>query len=295
MRVFLTFLFGVLICLGAACGYVNTESPAVDDSSNLASGAPQFSSTRFVPENFYPSTQPKPTPTETLVPDTGWQPLEPGLERRIMNIRNEGGNLWENLYFLRIEPEYFRFEVGYNPGTPKRLMDWQSETGAKMTLNGGFFTESNEATGLIITEDGYFGTSYQGFGGMLAISEEGPEIRSLTFTPYDASEPLLFALQSFPMLVQPGGEIGLTNEDGRIDRRTAIAQDRDGRILLIFATSGRMTLFQLSQFLINSDLEIDRALNLDGGSSSGILLTDPVEGIPPFVLLPIVISIHNKN
>jgi pyruvate/2-oxoacid:ferredoxin oxidoreductase alpha subunit len=48
----------------------------------------------------------------------------------------------------------------------------------------------------------------------------------------------------------------------------------------------------MSRFLVESDLNIDRALNLDGGASTGLLLSEPAEGIAAFALLPVVIVVY---
>jgi uncharacterized protein YigE (DUF2233 family) len=188
----------------------------------------------------------------------------------------------------------YDFDVGYRSGAPQRLMEWQSETGALIIVNGGFFTAEGQATGLIIVDGQAAGTSYAGFGGMLAVSEAGPKLRSLRQQPYDPYEPLRAAMQSFPLLVAPDGQIGYPQEDGLADRRTVIGQDRQGRILFILATGGTMTLHEMSLYLVESDLDLSIALNLDGGASTGILLAEPLEGIAPFTLLPVVITVHPK-
>ncbi|MEZ4641795.1 MAG: phosphodiester glycosidase family protein [Chloroflexota bacterium] len=185
----------------------------------------------------------------------------------------------------------YQFDVAYHPGVPQSLSDWQAETGALLVVNGGFFTPEFHATGLIIAAGVAEGSSYDGFGGMVAITEAGIEVRSLAERPYTADEPLTAAVQSFPLLVQPGGTNGYADEDGQPARRTVIAQDRNGRLLLIIAPLGSFTLHQLSQYLLASDLDLDIALNLDGGSSTGMLLTDLPLHIPAFTMLPAVITV----
>jgi uncharacterized protein YigE (DUF2233 family) len=145
-----------------------------------------------------------------------------------------------------------------------------------------------------VREDVGSGTSYQGFGGMLAITADSLEIRSLAERPYDANEPLQYALQSFPLLVKPGGEMGFLEEDGIRGRRTVVALDGNGRLLFIMAASGSFTLHELSRYLVESDLELDVALNLDGGTSTGLRLADPAEEIPAFVPLPAVIAVYPR-
>ena len=131
---------------------------------------------------------------------------------------------------------------------------------------------------------------------MLAIDQSGAELRWLVQEPYNPNEQLRAALQSFPILVQPGGELGFPadRENYARARRTVIAQDRDGRILFMVAPKGYFTLHQLSVYLTESDLNLDVALNLDGGGSTGILVAEPREIISPRTLLPFVILVHAR-
>lgn len=200
----------------------------------------------------------------------------------------------ESLYLLRLEPEQFRFEIAYQPGAPKGLLEWQAETGALIVVNGGFFTEANEATGLTIINGQASGIGYADFGGMLAVTDAGPEIHWLVERPYTPDEPLQYALQSFPMLIKPGGVLGYPDEDGSPARRTVIGMDGNGRFLIILSRRSSFTLHQLSAWLTTSDLGLDVALNLDGGTSSGLILATPREELLPFVLLPAVITIYPR-
>jgi hypothetical protein len=237
-------------------------------------------------------------PTPHRIPDTGWRLLKPGLERRTINIM-DGKNQWvESLYLLRLETNHYRFDVAYHP-RPQTLQNWQVETNALIVVNGGYFRIEDDRyipNGLTIVHGETMGNSYDAFAGMLAIAEAGPELRWLAQKPYDPYEPLLAALQSFPVLVKPGGELGFPqqNEDYQKARRTIIGQDREGRILLMVAPQGYFTLHQLSVYLTESDLDLDIAINLDGGPSSGILVADPLEEIPAQTLLPVVIAVYDR-
>lgn len=230
-------------------------------------------------------------PTSTPIPpDTGWLTHQPGLEQRTITLFDATGQRRESVTILRLDPAYFTFDIGYRPGQPQTLPQWQAETGAQLVVNGGYFTEEQIATGLIIVDGVTSGWSYEGFGGMVVITAAGLEVRSLVEQPYDATESIAAALQSFPLLVKPGGEPGFPEEDFRASRRTVIAQDTQGRLLFLVAPLGYFTLYQLSQWLSSSDLDIQIALNLDGGASTGLLLTAPLVHIASFDLLPVVIT-----
>ncbi|RMG93516.1 MAG: phosphodiester glycosidase family protein, partial [Chloroflexi bacterium] len=232
-------------------------------------------------------------PTEPAPTDTTWERLRPGLERRYLLWEN--GQTSQQIYLLRIDPQQFEFRVGYRPGNPQTLAAWQAETNALVVVNGGFFTETYQATGLIVVNGVASGVSYGDFAGMLAITPAGPEVRWLAERPYDPAEPLQYALQSFPLLVKPGGTPGFTEQDERVARRTAIAQDKNGRILFILAPEIGLTLHEFSHFLATAPLlNLYIALNLDGGTSTGLRLADPQEEIPAFVPLPVVITVHSR-
>jgi hypothetical protein len=222
--------------------------------------------------------------------------LQPGLERRTLEVTKDGQHL-DTLYILRLEPTYFRFGVAYDP-QGLTLEDWQAQTGALIVVNGGYFRLEEEIyfpNGLTIIAGVPMGSSYGDFGGMFAVTEVGPELRWPAQQPYDPNEGLQAALQSFPILVKPGGKLGFPAEyeDNITARRTIIAQDLAGRVLLMVAPQGNLTLHQISAFLTGGDLDLDIAINLDGGPSSGILLAEPAEKIPAISPLPIVITVHD--
>lgn len=249
-----------------------------------------------------PSPTRQPTPTLIVTPspahpftpippnDSGWELLQSGLERRTIRLVAADGRLTEQFTILRLDPTLFTFRIGYSPGQPKPLATWQAETGALITMNGGFFTEAYLATGLMVVDGQASGSSYVGFGGMVTMGAGGLDVRSLVERPYDASETFDYALQAFPMLVL-NGEAAYQTADFDAARRTVIGVDENGRILLIFASWGGLTLAELSSYLAAADLGLVNALNLDGGTSTGLILAEPPENIPAFVAVPSVILV----
>ncbi len=227
-----------------------------------------------------------------------WPLLQPGLERRVIPIYDDQKQQVESLYVWRLDQNYFRMDVAF-ADPPKSLQTWQEETNAAMVINGGYFSITNERyspDGLTIINGKAFGSSFEGYGGMLAIKQDQAELRWLVQKPYDSQEALQAALQSFPILVQPGGRLGFgaEREDNARARRTVIGQDRNGRILFIVAPEGYFTLHELSAYLTESDLDLNIAVNLDGGGSTGVLVANPREIIPSKVLLPFVILVYPR-
>jgi hypothetical protein len=236
--------------------------------------------------------------TFKIMPDAGWSLLQPGLERRVIEVHDAQDQYIESLYIWRLDQRFFRLDVAYDE-RPRSLETWQKETNASLVVNGGYYSVENERyfpDGLTISNGEAFGRSFAGFGGMLAIDKTRAELRWLVEKPYNSYEPLQAALQSFPVLVQPGGQLGFGAErENHVQaRRTVIGQDRDGRILFIVTPQGYFTLHQLSVYLTGSDLNLDIAVNLDGGGSTGILVANPREIISPTRPLPFVILVHAR-
>lgn len=230
--------------------------------------------------------------------EAGWSVLQPGLERRLLRIYDNQNQPVETLYVWRLDQKYFRLDVGFDP-SPKTLERWQQETNAAIVMNGGYFSIENERyypDGLTVIDGVTSGRSFVGYGGMLTIDPSGAVLRWLEQKPYLPGEQFQAALQSFPVLVKPGGQLGFgpEREDHKKARRTAIGQDREGRILFLIAPQGYFTLHELSAYLTQSDLNLDIAVNLDGGGSTGIIVANPRELIPAKPLLPFVILAYPR-
>lgn len=194
----------------------------------------------------------------------------------------------------RLDPAQHRLRVQYTPDSPRSLGTWAQQLQPLLVVNGAFFTPENRSTALVIADGVASGQSYEGFGGMVSIDSAGRlDIRSLRDAPYDAAESLQQAMQSFPMLVFPGNQPAALEEDGRRSRRTALAIDTNGTLLVIVIPGSALTLNEFAQWLSSSSLQIDRALNLDGGGSTGLYVagSDAVL-VDSFDALPLVLVVE---
>ena len=232
-----------------------------------------------------PTPQPTLTPVPSLTPpptpepaDTGWETVEPGVELRQLFVPT--GDVAEKLTIVRLDPALFSFRVRYMPGSGWLLSEWAAveanRSNAVLVVNGGYFTPDNMATGLVVSDGQVYGTPYGDYAGMFAVLPGGRvQVRWLAAQPYEPGEMVVEAVQSFPVLIKPGGVMGFPADadDGTPSRRTVVAQDMEGRILFISAPRGYLSLHQVAVFLAGSDLGVDVALNLDGGQSTGLYLT----------------------
>lgn len=270
---------GILLCIGLLL--------------MLACTMPLFSPTPTPTPAVTPTPTPIPTPTP-LPEDTGWQPIQPGIEVRSLNVTVDANV--ERVTVARLDPTAVMFRVLYAPGAPALISGWAQQTGAALVVNAGYFTEEQVVTGLTISNRERFGTPYDDFAGMFAVTDAGEvSVRWLRSWPYDPAEPLREAVQCFPVLVKPGGVMGFPADadDGRPARRTVIAQDRDGRILMLIAPQGFFNLHALATWLADSNLDIDVALNLDGGASSGLWIPQ-VAQIDSLTAVPVVIAVLSR-
>ena len=99
------------------------------------------------------------------------------------------------------------------------------------------------------------------------------------------------------MLLLPGRQPTFPTETNKLAQRTVIALDDQGHVVILLIDLPIFSLHELSKWLANSDLELDSALNLDGGRSSGLAVTlsSGVKLIPSYVPLPVVIAIYPRG
>lgn len=273
-----------LLCMLAVAGCAHATEPLI------APGAP--------PATLIPTRAATPIATETSeadpqAVDTGWMPGDPGVELR--HTAAPAGESRVPVVIVRLDPQLVRVRVAYRPEKPLALRAWFAAERPLLAINAGYFAEDHRSTALVISDGVASGASYEGFGGMFAVHADGTvELRPLRDVPYDAAENIVQATQSSPMLVFPGGVGAELRDDGERARRSVVAFDQAGRILLLVAPTSALTLSELAQWLVSSDLQIDRALNLDGGSSTGLFVASGAlsESIDSFAGLPIVILIN---
>ncbi|HTK11301.1 MAG TPA: phosphodiester glycosidase family protein [Ktedonobacteraceae bacterium] len=239
------------------------------------------------------------TPTTSSTAQSGteklntWEQAAPGIEIRFEHWQSPGDNE-DTVAITRLDLKKVHLSIGYAPTRPLDMSAWMKQTGALAMINGGYFDKNNQSTGLLVSNGQMAGSSYVGFGGMLAVDAQGNvTLRSLKQQPYDPNtEQLQQATQSSPMLMINGQRTQF-EADSVSQRRSVIAIDKQGRLLLIASPNQAFTLDELADLLASSDLSIETALNLDGGASTGLYVNGPNQkiSIDAFTPLPIVIIV----
>lgn len=156
-----------------------------------------------------------------------------------------------------------------NPDGEKNLADAMEQSKGLAGVNGGYFDPSFAPIGLRIVDGKTLAPLVRArlMTGILTSSPRGIQIVRLSEFPrkqkFDA------AIECGPMIVDLGAKVrGL--DDTRSARRTFAAVDGSDRAALGFCSEA--TLAGLGKILATqfaSDFKIQRALNLDGGSSTG--------------------------
>jgi len=225
-----------------------------------------------------------------------WNKAATGVEVRNEDWKNADGDD-DTVTIVRFDTHKVKVSIGYQPGQPASMNDWMQQEHPLAIINGGYFDQQFNATALVVTNGQVFGQSYAGFGGMLSVNSLGSlSLRSLHQQPYyPNSERLEQATQSAPMLILDGKRTQFS-ADASQTRRSVVAMDKQGRLLFIVSPNPVFSLDELADQLVSSDLSIETALNLDGGSSTGLYVNGGSSqvSIDSFAKLPLVIIVKAR-
>lgn len=231
-------------------------------------------------------------PTETVPGESlGWETIAPGMEQRLYTTET---NL-PLLQTVRVDPAQVIFRAVYRPGSPLTLDEWQEALpDAQVIINANFFTPENTVLGTLISDGLVYGQPYRDRGGAFVIENGLPRIVSNLREPYQG-QAWQQAVQAFPLLVDDGTAAYTNVNDRQIARRTVIAQDAQGRILLMVTPGLGISLPALSSVLAELDAEIVMALNLDGGGSTMMRVAPSGYRLLSFDPVPAVLAVYGSG
>src|SRR5436305_1033573 len=123
-----------------------------------------------------------PTPTTSTATNTAssqgtaqlntWYSGGRGVEVRYEDWKSPGNNE-DTVTIVRFDLRYIKLSVAYQPDHPLSASEWLQQEHATAIINGGYFVDQNNATALVVANGQAFGTSYEGFGGMLSVDGQG--------------------------------------------------------------------------------------------------------------------------
>jgi uncharacterized protein YigE (DUF2233 family) len=229
---------------------------------------------------------PSPTPA-------GWQLITDGVQARRMIGYEDGRG--DEVFALRLDPARVDIRLRYDPEQPRRVSDWlaaerPAEPGGAVqpiaALNAGFFDPDNRPVGRWVIDGQTFGRVHRRMQGEFRVSGAGVSIRPLRERSLNDGAHTIASVEAYPLLLMRGGVINpcLLDVDILADRffnacanissradRLIVGLDGAGYVIFLLSPSEVFSLSGLADWLKRSDLNLTIALNLDGGSSAGML------------------------
>lgn len=219
-----------------------------------------------------------------------WQQIAPGLQVRTMLPLVDAS---AQLLVARIDPTQYRFRAIYRPGAAQSLAAWRAqEPDASLIVNANYFDSAGRAIGLVVSDGRAHGEAYRQLGGTLLVRNgEAAVVPNHAGLQLGGSEQ---AVQGYPLLVANGQQAFTDRRGAERNRRSVIAQDSQGRILVMIAPYLGPSLQQLSAFLASADLDIVTAFNLDGGRSTMLALPDADYMQPSLQAVPAILAVYKR-
>ena len=193
----------------------------------------------------------------------------------------------ELLDVVRIDPAIADIQLHIQETDPATVSTWQSQLGASVVINASYFDEAYQLVTRTKTDTAEAGPLLSGRTGYFyQVNEQWKISDTMDTTAHQL-------LQSYPLLVS-AGEATLNDSDTDTAQRTVVATGPNSELYLIVAEYGVLSLEQLSQALADLDHPtIEMALNLDGGSSTGLAIeSNSVSYLDDSFLVPSVVAIQ---
>ena len=213
-----------------------------------------------------------PTSHETL-------PSPAGLE--FMRVRGAVDGVTAELHVVRFSAKTHLFAVMDDPEKRFDIGTAAQKRGALAAVNGGYFHPDRTPLGLVVRQGVELHPLERAklLSGLVVVTRE--RIALLRVAEFKPSAAVREALQAGPFLVDGGKVVTGLNAERRAERTFVFTQGADRFGL---GVCGAVTLAEMGQILAAPDAmpggKITRALNLDGGSSTGLW----VAGEKPFYL-----------
>jgi len=219
-----------------------------------------------------------------------WRSIGSGVDVKMVQIRFEDG-IVSRMSAVRLDPAQFDIRLRWkvvqkNRFDPARKI--ARNTNATVVVNAGYFDENGRPLGYFQTGETVFNRRllFRGrrrslhLGAIFYVLKGSGKVGIATREDFE-SKGVREAFQAGPYLVRGGQpEFGLEGyrEYRRTDRRTVLAFGKKGRLIFLVSEEiGRgISWCELQDFLprteLNGGLGVIEAMNLDGGSSSQLVV-----------------------
>jgi exopolysaccharide biosynthesis protein len=240
--------------------------------------------------------------TETIQ----WTPVARGVDYSLMPYPLTGRQRGHVLV-TRVDPSAAIFRVYYRPGQRQTVQDWAVQMpSAVLIVNASYSQFGRRAIGLVVINNQVVTPATgRSDSGRFQVEGDRPLIGPLTTDHVDAmlaSSQYVDGFEGYPLLIDQGQPLSsfARYDSGARARRTVIAQDNQGRVLVVMTSPidlTEMSMADMVTWLQNSGLGVVSALNLDGGTSSQIYLWG--SNVPPelkqgYVSVPVVLVAYPR-
>ncbi|MBA2585234.1 MAG: phosphodiester glycosidase family protein [Chthoniobacterales bacterium] len=192
------------------------------------------------------------------------------IEHRHLTMQNEANGESATLHLAIFDPGKATLRIIDQPAEPRvDLAQVMQKEKCLAAVNGGYFDPKYEPVGLLVSEGRVIAPSRKArlLSGILSVANG--KVRLQRVAEFSRKSRTTEAVQAGPLLIDHTRAVtGL--DDSRSARRTFVAVGAPNQVALGFCS--QVSLAQLAAILASAygagDLKIQRALNLDGGSSS---------------------------
>lgn len=196
--------------------------------------------------------------------DLVWITRAPGFETADLWI--DLGKAQDRIRLARVDPARWRFSVHVRPAGDRGPEEWRAALGAALVVNGSYFDQRGAPDTPLVSGGKRLGpASYNATHGAFVATEDGARIIDLRDGDWGAAlAGARDGFVSYPMLIGEDG-VGRATASRWLSARSFVGQDRAGRIVIGTTEDAGLTLDGLSDLLRRAPLDLQFALNLDGG------------------------------
>lgn len=219
-----------------------------------------------------------------------WIQVQPGVEFKQMLIG--AGAMTELVDIVKIDQSQAELKLALNETEPQTVSAWAKQLNASVVVNGSYFNEQYQVVTRTVVNGQAAGKILSGATGLAQTAADN----QWSITPWSGENIIAnTAIQSYPLLLNAGNSF--TGGSTDTAQRSVLAQASDGSLYIIVAEYGVWSLQELAKVLSTKiDLDLRYALNLDGGTSTGLFVSnDTAFYSDDSLLVPSVLYILPKD